>query len=575
MTTPAFGFSAGDFISAVTLLRTLSKALRDAGGAAEDYRNLKEELDVLHNVLAQFQASQSGPAGPFSSPTKQQIGLALKTSSEFLSFISKFDAKLGGQAPSAWYRGAGKKAQWAVVYAKKVEELRAKVGFHLQGLCLMLQADETAAKGGRTARMDSLLAAIATETRNISATNINSTAAIERWETIIEDLKQSQESLISRYFNGTVAALESQGSKLVHLENLLGDATNSFQGSTKSRDLFPAGAEAHSPQEFQLASHPEQDEILFLLLRLLHTITRELRELLVRVWRFIPPFMAFIEALLSTLRREPMLLVSDSINFEDVLGRQFTLRYDFYRDLLRFESFLRHQFRQQPGERHVTSKQFLIMDSRSNLPVSSKSDWAKSVIPGCKITMSIKMQSLRGNARVCPRPGCNGNPASMQGHTTMVCRKCHLQYFPMPRNANTNGMELPRRLMSKFDQPSKFESSHSATSAVAHPGRGATGTRNDEITVFKRVHVSLLSDILHPALRRLSQRDSVMKPDITAEVLFSKAVHFDSHLERVRHFLQTERPLAVSRDPTNRPNDKDTLDGDGEASAAIEPSLQT
>ncbi len=27
---------------------------------------------------------------------------------------------------------------------------------------------------------------------------------------------------------------------------------------------------------------------------------------------------------------------------------------------------------------------------------------------------------------------------------------------------------------------------------------------------------------------------------------FSKAVHFDSHLEHVRHFLQVDRPLAVS-----------------------------
>ena len=27
---------------------------------------------------------------------------------------------------------------------------------------------------------------------------------------------------------------------------------------------------------------------------------------------------------------------------------------------------------------------------------------------------------------------------------------------------------------------------------------------------------------------------------------YSKAVHFDSHLEHVRHFLQVDRPLAVS-----------------------------
>ena len=51
-------------------------------------------------------------------------------------------------------------------------------------------------------------------------------------------------------------------------------------------------------------------------------------------------------------------------------------------------------------------------------------------------------------------------------------------------------------------------------------------------------------ELVRPALRPSSarQRPSSMPGTPT----FSKAVHFDSHLEHVRHFLQVDRPLAVS-----------------------------
>src|SRR5437868_2898214 len=119
MAAPAFGFSAGDFISAVKLIVDVSKALKDAGGASDEYRNVVTELELLQNVLTQLQprtalcSSQSSTSNPFNAYAKQQADLTLATLSDFLSLISKFDAKLGRQAPSHWYRGAGRKAQWA------------------------------------------------------------------------------------------------------------------------------------------------------------------------------------------------------------------------------------------------------------------------------------------------------------------------------------------------------------------------------------------------------------------------------------------------------------------------------
>lgn len=147
MAAPAFGFSAGDFISAVNIIIDVSKALKVAGGASDEFRSLVAELDLLQNTLKNLQFTETGTASqlytanPITAYAKQQADLTLSTLSDFLSFISKFDAKLGPQGRQAWYRGAGRKAQWALVYAKEVEKLRLRVGTQLHTLSLLLQLE--------------------------------------------------------------------------------------------------------------------------------------------------------------------------------------------------------------------------------------------------------------------------------------------------------------------------------------------------------------------------------------------------------------------------------------------------
>jgi hypothetical protein len=51
-------------------------------------------------------------------------------------------------------------------------------------------------------------------------------------------------------------------------------------------------------------------------------------------------------------------------------------------------------------------------------------------------------------------------------------------------------------------------------------------------------------ELVRPALRPSSSRQR--PTSMPGSPTFSKAVHFDSHLEHIRHFLQVDRPLAVS-----------------------------
>lgn len=74
----------------------------------------------------------------------------------------------------------------------------------------------------------------------------------------------------------------------------------------------------------------------------------------------------------------------------------------------------------------------------------------------------------------------------------------------------------------------------------------ATGSEedSDEERRYKPQMVRKKSgELVRPALRPASRRRPSSMPGTPT---FSKAVHFDSHLEHVRHFLQVDRPLAVS-----------------------------
>ncbi|KAI0883576.1 carbohydrate-binding module family 21 protein [Annulohypoxylon maeteangense] len=67
------------------------------------------------------------------------------------------------------------------------------------------------------------------------------------------------------------------------------------------------------------------------------------------------------------------------------------------------------------------------------------------------------------------------------------------------------------------------------------------GSEQDEPVKKPQMVRKKSGELVRPALRA-QRRPSSMPGTPT----FSKAVHFDSHLEHVRHFLQVDRPLAVS-----------------------------
>lgn len=94
-----------------------------------------------------------------------------------------------------------------------------------------------------------------------------------------------------------------------------------------------------------------------------------------------------------------------------------------------------------------------------------------------------------------------------------------------------------RRSMTMAEAPSaKSEDASVATSSE-------DDDEDDEHTPRPSMVRKKSGELVRPALRPASRRRPSSMPGTPT---FSKAVHFDSHLEHVRHFLQVDRPLAVS-----------------------------
>ncbi|TQV92525.1 hypothetical protein V2A60_007205 [Cordyceps javanica] len=84
---------------------------------------------------------------------------------------------------------------------------------------------------------------------------------------------------------------------------------------------------------------------------------------------------------------------------------------------------------------------------------------------------------------------------------------------------------------------------HAAFSISAETSATISSESEEDLRQKPQMVRKKSGELVRPALRGASRRRPLSMPGTP---VFSKAVHFDSHLEHVRHFLQVDRPLAVS-----------------------------
>lgn len=138
---PPFGFSVGDFLSGINLIREIIKALEDSAGSSAEYRELIKGLYSLERALLEVKALNLDE-----SQYAQQIALRQATTQcqqtidDFLQKIRKFQPALRtGGSRSSWRDGV-RKIEWALCKKEDVEKFCAQLNAHTVSISILLMA---------------------------------------------------------------------------------------------------------------------------------------------------------------------------------------------------------------------------------------------------------------------------------------------------------------------------------------------------------------------------------------------------------------------------------------------------
>jgi|ERR1700733_10622524 hypothetical protein len=134
-----FGFSAGDFIAAIGLIRDVTRALRDSGGASEECRELIYELHGLETALLEVKALDLEV-----DQRAQRVALrhaatqCQNTVDNFLGGLRKYQACLTNGYGSSRWKTALRKIQWQLCKKEDLVKFRAEIGFHAQSIQMLM-----------------------------------------------------------------------------------------------------------------------------------------------------------------------------------------------------------------------------------------------------------------------------------------------------------------------------------------------------------------------------------------------------------------------------------------------------
>lgn len=143
MAAPGFGFSFGDFVQAISILNAICKALKDTGGANDEFKHVRLDLEHLEILLEQLNRgdwNHGADAGHLNAV--RSLALTCKVPlHKFLVKIEKFKKLNNHEVCGIRDRvgSAAKKVCWAVGMREEVERFRVVIMAKMASINLRLQ----------------------------------------------------------------------------------------------------------------------------------------------------------------------------------------------------------------------------------------------------------------------------------------------------------------------------------------------------------------------------------------------------------------------------------------------------
>lgn len=417
MAAPAFGFSIGDFVTAIKLLDKAAKALREASEATSQFHQAAVELKNIHDVLISVQvlASSGDDADSI-----RKIHLCARTCyiplSRFIDKLIKLEPHFGTKAClkgpsnlSAKLQTAGRKLQWAFILDKEVAKLKQQLGpqFTLIGAMLQLESLKRTVEFGRASeetakvtnrRMKSMLELLE-ELKTSIASEPGRRNEAEDVERLISRFSISQLVEVVMRTESTTSELHS---KMDIVQAILGglkqqidtispsSATPYSQTSTTLRvDEVSRGCP--EPMTSKGAQNTESVAITGLL-SIVSSVRFTVEQIGFMLLLLLPAFEQIVRAM-KNIVRSPTWLLDDNIHLEDALGRSLSLPYQHFQYWPVFFARLQEAFVGLPGESKVNHGEFHITNTTMSNFVLAQESWNRAVFPGSKLVMSMLYRS--------------------------------------------------------------------------------------------------------------------------------------------------------------------------------------
>jgi hypothetical protein len=134
-----FGFSVGDFISILYLIRDLIKALEDGAGSGKEYRELIRELHTLERTLLDIKGLKVDDSLQHQKQAIEQAACQCQnTVSTFLSKVEKYGSALSSKGAGNSVKEVLRKVQWTLWQKEDIKKFRAQIAGHSSSLLTLL-----------------------------------------------------------------------------------------------------------------------------------------------------------------------------------------------------------------------------------------------------------------------------------------------------------------------------------------------------------------------------------------------------------------------------------------------------
>ncbi|KAF4499635.1 hypothetical protein FAGAP_4185 [Fusarium agapanthi] len=493
----SFGYSIGDLIAIAGLIERIVVEVKSYKEAPHHFQRLAIELDFLSKVCHQaFHLVSSRVDEQARLERVRAIALqCLGPLQEFEEKMRRYENTLGPKDCSdnsrkGWVRSFKKRLHWSAIARHEVDELRAILTSEILAInTLLTMQNWESLRPGNTINNPF--------TDHLKALIITTQTASREIETCLVEAKAGSERLEKLVVAANLAQTEN--------ENTLKLVKENTEKTSSILDAVTDTMGVASSQLVRLFSLTEHLEIW------IRTVVQYCNEI-------------------SILSSEILTFYSQS-TFENPFGIKMALPFqmcDTWEGLCRL---LVVMFYNNPGLRLVERRRFVVMQSRTNMPIKPE-HWSTSVVPGDSLNMSILLERLGSQSTgfACPRCDYVFDSISSSFRRRYQCPKCLLWSdttdeaqlgissdsssltVPVPPPEPVNWDSWTVQWRSRFLRPQALSRLRNSGMPFDRSPSSNTDDEDVDVSVFRRVHVIPFDgDLLRSLVRIGSEcRDLVL-----------------------------------------------------------------